>query len=76
MWREMAHAMINANRRNALDNIDSLAVVAPGIVTTDERQRMKDLVNTRYDRRIALYDAGEKQWDMNVSLTMMVKGMK
>ena len=34
------------------------------------------LVNERYDRRLALYEAGEKQWDVTLGLTMLLRGVK
>lgn len=74
--REMAYSMINANRRNALDNIESLLLIAPEVVTATEIDKMKELTNIKYDKRIELYDLGIKQWDTNMSLIMMLKGTK
>jgi len=74
--KEMAHAMINANRRCAVDNIESLTQIGDGIVSTSEIEELKCIVNAKYDKRIELYDDGIKQWDTNLSVTMIMRGIK
>lgn len=73
---EEARDMINANRQNDLDNIERMESVAPGAVSKADRDRLARLVNERYDRRLALYEAGEKQWDVTLGLTMLLRGVK
>lgn len=73
---KMAHAMINANRRCSLDNIESLLHITDKIITPSEVEEMKRLANAKYDKRIALYNEGVKQWDTNMSVTMIVRGIK
>ena len=73
---DMAQAMINANRYTALEAVESVLRFMPGQVTEDECQVMKDIVVEKYDTRIAQYNRGEKQWDTNVSITMVVRGEK
>lgn len=73
---EMAHAMINANRQGNLDCIDSLLHIAGNVITASEVEELKRLVHAKYDKRISLYDEGIKQWDTNMSVTMVVRGMK
>lgn len=73
---EEARDMINANRQNDLDNIERMESVAPGAVSKADRDRLVRLVNERYDRRLALYAAGKKQWDVTLGLTMLVRGVK
>lgn len=74
--RETALAMFEANHKGSLDGVDALAYIAPDLVTADERQELKRLIDVKYARRIELYDAGIKQWDANVSLTMILRGIK
>jgi len=74
--RSTAVAMIEANRRMSLDCADNMRRIAPEVFSEEEIAALKQLRNERYDRRIALYDAGEKQWDANVSVTMVVRGVK
>ena len=45
-------------------------------MTASEVEELKRLVNAKYDKRILLYDQGVKQWDTNVSITMVVRGVK
>lgn len=73
---EEACDMINANRQNDLDNIERMESVAPGAVSKADRDRLVRLVNERYDRRLALYAAGKKQWDVTLGLTMLLRGVK
>lgn len=73
---EEACDMINANRQNDLDNIERMESVAPGAVSRADREMLARLVNERYDQRLALYEAGEKQWDVTLGLTMLLRGVK
>lgn len=73
---QMAHAMIDADRHNDLDNAESLLHLADGIVSPLEVEELKRLINVKYDIRRELYDQGVKQWDTNLSVTMVVRGVK
>lgn len=72
----LALDMINANRYTALDGIDSVLHTMPEHFTTQEVEEMKRLANAKYDTRIEQYQRGEKQWDTNVSIIMVVRGTK
>ena len=72
----LAHDMINANRYTSLDAIDSVLHTLPEYFTMDEIEEMKRLANAKYDTRIKQYECGEKQWDTNVSIIMVVRGTK
>lgn len=72
----MARAMIGSERASALDALDSLEAIAPDLVSGEELRRMRALANGRYDERLALYEAGVKQWDASVSVTLVVRGEK
>lgn len=72
----LAHEMIDASRQTALDAIDSVFRSCPGYISAEETAEMKRLTNQKYDTRISQYDRGEKQWDTEVSLIMVVRGVK
>lgn len=72
----MAYDMINANRYTSIDAIEATLHTVPEWVTIEETEEMKYIVNTKYDMRIKQYDRGEKQWDTNVSVIMVVRGIK
>ncbi len=72
----MAQDMINANRYTALEAVDSVFHFMPEQVTEEECQAMKNIIEEKYDARISQYTKGEKQWDTNVSITMVVRGKK
>ena len=73
---EMAHAMINAHRQTELDALSYLQNGMQDLVTAHELEQMRCHINARYDARIALYNAGEKQWDTTVCMTMILRGEK
>ena len=72
----LAHDMINAGRYTALDAIESVLHTMPEYFTAEEVEEMKRLANAKYDTRIEQYERGEKQWDTNVSVIMVVRGTK
>lgn len=73
---ELAHDMINSERYSDIDGIDSVIHSMPEHFTVQESEEMKRLTNVKYDERIARYDRGEKLWDTNVSITMVIRGVK
>ena len=72
----LALDMINANRYIALDGIESVLHTMPKHFSTEEVEEMKRLANAKYDTRIEQYQRGEKQWDTNVSIIMVIRGVK
>jgi len=74
--RDMALAMIEANRQVSLEAIDSVPRTAPGRFSDRDIDEMKRLANARFDARVALYLRGEKQWDTDVSVIMVVRGVR
>lgn len=68
--------MINADRRCAIDNAASLAQIDAGVVSDREIKELIGIINAKYDKRIELYDNGIKQWDTNMSVTMIMRGVK
>ena len=59
-----------------MECIDSVLYTMPEHVTQEEAYEMKCIINKKYDARIALYDCDEKQWDTNVSIIMVLRGVK
>lgn len=74
--RQLAFDMINAERYCTLDSIGSVIETMPEHFTVDEVAEMKRLANIKYDTRIEQYNRGEKQWDTNVSVIMVIQGVK
>lgn len=72
---EMAHDMINADRYTSIEAIDA-AVRYNKNINADEAEKVKNIINEKYDKRTALYDDGKKQWDTSVSIIMVVRGVK
>lgn len=64
---QMAEDMINAGRAADIE-----AILSTGQA---EAEKIADMVNEKYDRRIALYRKGDRQWDTEVSITMVVRGV-
>ena len=74
--KETAHAMINANRQSQLDSIKVLKSAAFDLVSDNEVDELMRLTDQKYDKRLELYNSGIKQWDTNVSVTMIMRGVK
>ncbi|MDE7326268.1 MAG: methyltransferase domain-containing protein [Lachnospiraceae bacterium] len=74
--KTLAYDMIEAERYSELEGIDSVLCSMPEHFAAEEVEEMKRLANARYDARIAQYDSGQKQWDTNVSVIMVVRGIK
>jgi ubiquinone/menaquinone biosynthesis C-methylase UbiE len=72
----LAHDMINSCRLTALDGIESVLYTLSEHFQAEEVAEMKRLTNIKYDTRIQQYDSGQKQWDTNVSITMILRGKK
>ena len=72
----LAHEIINADRYTDIDAINSVLYAMPEHFTVKEIEEMKRFANAKYDVRIAKYDRGERQWDTNVSIIMVTRGMK
>lgn len=73
---DMAHAMINANRFTELEGIESVLHTVPQHFEAWEIEEMKRLVNDKYNERIEQYERGEKQWDTDVLVAMIIRGVK
>ena len=50
--KEMAHAMINANRQTNLDAVEALYHVGADVVSESEIGELKRIVNEKYDKRL------------------------
>ncbi len=74
--KEKAYQMIHANRANDLEAVQKVANTLSAHFTQNEIETMRRLINEKYDVRLRQYDNGEKQWDTNVSVTMIVRGTK
>ena len=63
----MAERMINAQRYADIEAFKSLQ--------DEERTKVTDIINQKYDSRIGLYRKGEKQWDTSTSVTLILRGI-
>ena len=72
----LARAIIDEPLYNDLDAVDAALRSLPEHVTREEAEEMKRLARERHRARAALYERGEKQWDMSVSLIMVIRGRK
>lgn len=72
----MAYDMINANRQTTLDGIDGVYNNLPQYFSKEDIEKMKQLTNNKYDDRIRRYNCGEKYWETNLSIIMIIRGIK
>ncbi len=64
---QMAEDMINAERASEIEAVQ--------LSKSKETNRIIDVINEKYDSRIELYRKGDKQWDTNTSITMIIRGI-
>lgn len=74
--KEMALRMINTGRYCAIDAVHSAAKTIPEHVSREEAETVIAFIQKKYDYRIQQYIHGEKLWNTNVSLTMILRGTK
>jgi len=73
---EMALEMINENRLFELCSVQKAKAMAPSALTSDDFNRLIEMVNERYDIRIKQYKSGEKLWDFSAGITLAASGRK
>ncbi len=73
---DMARDIIEAGRQTALDALKTARRLSPELATEEVIGSFTAETNERFDRRLALYEQGEKQWDTAVSITQIVRGVK
>ena len=74
--RETAHEIINSWRQTSIDSIHSLSHITSEMITSSDLIKMKELTQSKFDKRMELYNKGIKQWDTAVSLIMIIRGVK
>lgn len=72
----LTKAMIEANRQLALDGVILGQALAPNVLSNGEIERLRWLINSRFDQRIHLYESGEKVWDVSASVILIARGYK
>lgn len=72
----MAYDMINATRQTTIDGIATVLNTMPEHFSENEVENMKELTNIKYDERIRRYDCGEKYWETDLSIIMIIRGIK
>lgn len=73
---ERAEASIRDRYLSPLDSLDKALRMQPGVLTEGEASRLRELIMHRYRRRLAMYRAGEKLWDMSTSVALAAVGVK
>ncbi len=71
-----ANVIFETNRRVHLDTLSFIQDIAPNVVKSNELLRWADEINAKHDKRLEQYKNGQKQWDTNVSVIMVVRGKK
>lgn len=74
--RATAHAIINSERQGALECLDSIPRIAPGLISESTLDNLRRIQNTKYDKRLELYDKGIHQWDCSVSIIQITRAVK
>lgn len=67
---------IEANRTAALEVIAAARNYVPEVWSKGEVNRLRELVNIRFDERLKTLCGGRKLWDISVSMLMIARGYK
>lgn len=67
---------MEAERALALEGLEIGQRLLDKALPEEHIQEMKNLINTRYERRLELIHTGAKIWDMNISMTFIGIGEK
>lgn len=68
--------MIEADPQLALDGVDLYDNVALCIITDDEWDQLRDLVQKRFDHRMSKLESGAKVWDITSTNVLVFTGIK
>ncbi len=71
-----ANLIFETNRKIHLETLSFIPNIAPNVVKSNELLRWADEINAKHDKRLEQYKNGQKQWDTNVSVIMVVRGKK
>lgn len=74
--REKALRQINCRRLGVLSSLEKALNICPGALSQTEAGRLRELINARFDERIAKYGRGEKLWDFSTSTVLAVSGVR
>jgi len=73
---ESAIQQINSRRMNSLSSLRKALNISPDALSDTEQQTLIDMINQRFDKRIAQYNAGEKLWEFTTTTVLAVTGIK
>ncbi|RRD94546.1 class I SAM-dependent methyltransferase [Clostridiales bacterium COT073_COT-073] len=68
--------IIEANRRADLEILDKLWSEKSPLIKENEIRQMIDLTEQKYEQRLQLYHQNKKQWDCQVTISLVVRGEK
>ncbi len=72
----LALRMLEEPRQEALESLESALRTFPGAFSREEADAVRRRIQERFDRRLAQYRRGEKQWDAIVTLIQVVTGLR
>ena len=72
----LAIAQINEARLSLHASVEKALAQTPDALTPDETTRLHALIDARFDKRLALYQRGEKLWDIASSTVVAATGCK
>ena len=73
---ELAREMILSGKYNDMEALEAAARTLGDRLDAAELEAVKRRIGEKYEKRLAQYAAGEKQWETVVSLIMILRGVK
>jgi hypothetical protein len=71
-----AEEIINSARESELESVESVLCSLPNHFTESEAEDIISAINKKYDKRLSIYESNTKLWDTEVSLIMLIRGVK
>ena len=72
----LAREIIESGMYNDLEALEAAERTLGDRLDREELAAMRRRIGDKYAQRLALYSKGEKQWDTNVSVIMVLRGIK
>ena len=73
---ELAREMILSGKYNDLEALEAAACTLGDRLDASELEAVRRRIEEKYEARLAQYARGEKQWEIAVSLVMVLRGVK
>ena len=73
---ETAMSQINSERLSELHSVDKARLMAHDALSDSEYGLLLELINKKFDKRLAQYHDKQRIWDINIATRLAISGIK